>query len=60
MNFIKLSMRKSGKAVYIADDKISCLIRQNDSSSTDVYLQGDLSPVPVRETPEQIISLLLD
>ena len=58
MNFIKLSMRKSGKAVYIADDKISCLIRQE--GSTDVYLQGDLSPVPVRETPEQIISLLLD
>lgn len=59
MNFIKLSMRKSGEAVYIADDKISCLIRQQDSS-TEVYLQGDLSPVPVRETPEQIISLLLD
>ena len=58
MNFIKLSMRKSGKAVYIADDKISCLIRLE--GSTDVYLQGDPTPINVLETPEQIISLLLD
>lgn len=58
MNFIKLTQDDGGKAAYVRDHRISCIIEKDDYS--DVYLQGDSTPLSVKETPEQILSLLFD
>ena len=58
MNFIKLTQDDGGKAAYVWDLRISCIIENDDYS--DVYLQGDSTPLSVKETPEQILSLLFD
>jgi len=58
MNFIKLTCDDGGKAAWVKDDRISCLIEED--GYTDIYLQGDSTPLSVRETPERILGLLLE
>lgn len=58
MNWIKLTGNADGRAVYIKDTKISCIIEED--RYTEVYLQGDSTPVCVDERPTQILDLLLD
>ena len=58
MIFIKLTCDDGGKAAWVRDHRISCIIEE--SSYTDVYLQGDSTPLSVKETPEQIMDLLME
>ena len=58
MSFIKLTCDSDGKAAWVKDHRISCLIEESDY--TDVYLHGDSTPLSVKETPEQIMNLLLE
>lgn len=58
MNFIKLTCDIDGKAAWVKDHLISCLVEED--GYTDVYLHGDSTPLSVKETPEQIMSLLLE
>lgn len=58
MSFIKLTCDDDGKAAWVKDHRISCLIEEDDY--TDVYLQGDSTPLSAKETPEQIMNLLLE
>ncbi|MBO5903228.1 MAG: hypothetical protein J6Q40_04455 [Tidjanibacter sp.] len=58
MNWIKLTENADGRAVYIKDERISCIIEED--RYTEVYLQGDSTPVCVDERPTQILDLLLD
>lgn len=58
MSFIKLTDDATGKAVWVKDHRVSCLIER--VGYTHVYLQGDSAPLSVRETPEQIMNLLME
>lgn len=58
MSFIKLTEDTNGKAAWVKDHRISCLIEED--GYTDIYLQGDSTPLSVKETPEQIMNLLLE
>ncbi len=58
MNFIKLTCDDGGKAAWVKDHRISCLIEED--GYTDVCLHGDSTPLSVKETPEQILGLLLE
>lgn len=58
MEWIKLTGNADGRAVYIRDKRISCIIKED--RYTEVYLQGDSTPVCVNEEPEQILSLLME
>lgn len=58
MSFIKLTCDSDGKAAWVKDHRISCLVEE--SGYTDVYLHGDSTPLSVKETPEQIMNLLLE
>lgn len=58
MGFIKLTCDSDGKAAWVKDHRISCLIEE--SGYTDVYLRGDSTPLSVKETPERIMNLLLE
>lgn len=58
MSFIKLTCDSDGKAAWVKDHRISCLIEED--GYTDVYLHGDSTPLSVKETPEQIMNLLLE
>lgn len=58
MSFIKLTCDEDGKAAWVKDHRISCLIEED--GYTDVYLHGDSTPLSVKETPEQIMNLLLE
>lgn len=58
MSWIKLTGHDDGKAVYIRDERISCIIEEN--GYTEVYLQGDSEAVCVDEEPKQILGLLMD
>ena len=58
MNFIKLTCDIDGKAAWVKNPRISCLIEED--GYTNVYLQGDSTPISVKETPEQIMNLLLE
>lgn len=57
MNFIKLKGNADGRAVYIRDELISCIIEEDKYS--EVYLLGDSTAVCVEEKPEQILDMLL-
>ncbi len=58
MSFIKLTCDSDGKAAWVKDHRISCIIEED--GYTDVYLHGDSTPLSVKETPEQILDLLLE
>ena len=58
MSFIKLTCDSDGKAACIKDHRISCILEED--GYTDVYLQGDSTPLSVKETPEQIMNLRLE
>lgn len=58
MSFIKLTDDATGKAVWVKDHRVSCIIER--VSYTRVYLHGDSAPLSVKETPEQILGLLLE
>ena len=59
-DFLKLTRTKDAGAVYIEAGHLSAMIPLLDGKGTDVYLTGDDIPVTVLETPDQILSLLME
>lgn len=51
MSFIKLTCDSDGKAAWVKDHRISCIIEED--GYTDVYLHGDSTPLSAKETPSR-------
>jgi hypothetical protein len=57
MKFIKLKLYVGGD-IYLNLDNVTSFIRQVNSDKTHVYERGDDDSYSVKETPEQIMSLI--
>ncbi len=60
--FIKLTLMRSNSPLYLSPDKIVCLFKHlNDNTGgigTKVNVVGQDNAIEVRETPEQVMSLV--